>query len=113
MKKVPTDVIQLLIDALEERRVVGLQTYGRTLQPFDGRDNLQDILEETLDRAAYLRKEILERETFKALQRWECFECRCEIFINPEWVEGGLNCPRCPTGTMVCPSKTDRRPSAT
>jgi hypothetical protein len=31
---------------------------------------------------------------------WHCVECGCTIRIEAKWVDGGLNCPTCPTGTM-------------
>ncbi len=49
------------ITLLEQRRVIGLATYGQPLQPKNGRDNLRDALEEAADLCCYLRNEINER----------------------------------------------------
>ncbi len=52
------DLIQLL-RAREQR---GIVTYGQTLAPFNGRDPLQDLIEELLDAAQYARQWQVERE---------------------------------------------------
>jgi hypothetical protein len=46
---------------IEKRKRLGLKRYGSLLQPFNGRDNLQDAYEEALDLVVYLRTEIEER----------------------------------------------------
>lgn len=43
------------------RKKLGIRKYGTALQPFNGRDSLQDAYEEVLDLAAYLANLILER----------------------------------------------------
>lgn len=40
---------------LMDRLAVGVSRYGQPLQPFNGRDTLQDAYEEVLDLAVYLR----------------------------------------------------------
>ena len=55
-------VIDRVIEALKQREARGLQTYGTRLQPHNGRDALQDALEEVLDAAMYIQQAIMERE---------------------------------------------------
>jgi len=45
-----------------ERRDIGIKRYGTALQPFNGRNMLQDAYEEALDLAIYLRGCIAEQE---------------------------------------------------
>ncbi len=49
-----------LLNALRERKTVGFLTYGTPLQPFNGRDALQDAFEELLDATVYLRQAVYE-----------------------------------------------------
>ena len=51
-----------LIKDILERKAKGMETYGTPLQPFNGRDALQDALEEALDLAAYIKQAIMERD---------------------------------------------------
>lgn len=56
-------VIHRLVQAdLERRLAVGITTYGQPLQPFNGRDPLQDAYEESLDQSCYLKQAIIERD---------------------------------------------------
>lgn len=55
------DVWQVVIADMMERHDTGLERYGTTLQPFNGRDALVDAYQEALDLAVYLRQAILER----------------------------------------------------
>lgn len=50
-----------VIADMHERDAVGRRRYGVALQPFNGRDALQDAYEEALDLAVYLRQCIMER----------------------------------------------------
>lgn len=45
---------QVLIEAIEERRKLGIERYGQGHRPFNGRDTLQDLFEEHLDGLVYL-----------------------------------------------------------
>jgi hypothetical protein len=45
-----------------KRNHVGEKKYNTTLQPFNGRDVLQDAYEEALDLCVYLRQAIYERD---------------------------------------------------
>lgn len=51
-----------VIARLEQRRNIGMQTYGVPLLPHNGRDNLEDALEEVLDLACYLQNRISEED---------------------------------------------------
>jgi len=52
----------LVVTDLIARKEVGIQRYGTTLQPFNGRDALRDAYEEALDLCNYLRQIIYERD---------------------------------------------------
>jgi hypothetical protein len=55
--------IQSLVRAdLDAREQVGIQRYGTSLQPHNGRDALRDAYEEALDLACYLKQAIVERD---------------------------------------------------
>ncbi len=51
----------LLIDTIKMRKALGLSRYGTILQAGNGRDALQDALDEAIDLCVYLRQEIAER----------------------------------------------------
>ena len=55
-------VYNLLLNDLESRYKLGMQRYGKALQPFNGRDALKDAYEEAIDLAFYIRQEIYERD---------------------------------------------------
>ena len=55
-------VYQLFTEDLETRYRIGMQRYGKALQPFNGRDALRDAYEEAIDLAFYLRQAIYERD---------------------------------------------------
>lgn len=64
----PADIFALVHADLDERNQKGLETYGRTLTAFDGRDTHRDLYEELLDAVMYERKRQVEREAaLKAL----------------------------------------------
>ena len=56
------EVMGLFLKDLEERYQEGVRRYGVPLQPFNGRDALQDAYEEAMDLALYLRQAIYERD---------------------------------------------------
>lgn len=60
-----TNVFPLVHKDLEERRAKGIATYGTELQTENGRNSLQDALEEAYDLSVYLRQVI---EEIKALR---------------------------------------------
>lgn len=45
---------EMVIDEMTKRNQVGIERYGVPLQPFNGRDSLQDAFEEALDLTVYL-----------------------------------------------------------
>lgn len=47
---------------LKDREKQGIKTYGMSLQPFNGRDALQDALEEAMDLVVYLTQVKIERD---------------------------------------------------
>lgn len=53
----------MVIADLEARKAIGLERYGTLLYPNNGRDMLQDVYEELLDAAVYMRGLMAERET--------------------------------------------------
>lgn len=48
---------------IEERKRVGIERYGTTLRPFNGRNALLDAYQECLDMAVYLKQALLEQES--------------------------------------------------
>lgn len=56
------DVQQELVRMVQERRQLGIQRYGSPLMTHNGRDALQDALEEAVDLAAYLMQLRMERD---------------------------------------------------
>lgn len=62
---IPSDapIAHLMVqDDLEARLAIGIERYGQPLQPFNGRDSLQDAYEEALDLVVYLKTAIYERD---------------------------------------------------
>ncbi len=59
MKK-DESIWKLVIKDMEAREAFGIQTYGKPVTVFNGRDALQDAYEEALDLAVYLRQAIEE-----------------------------------------------------
>lgn len=53
------DIAAQLLDA---RKQLGISRYGQPLQPFNGRNAVQDVLEEVLDSAAYIAQVAWEQE---------------------------------------------------
>jgi hypothetical protein len=54
---------ELVMEDLKKRLELGIQRYGTGLQPFNGRDALQDAYEEAMDLTVYLRQLIYERDS--------------------------------------------------
>lgn len=66
---IPNDsrpVWELVIEDMKARDRLGRAVYGTPLQVGNGRDSLRDALDEVLDLAVYLRKEIIEQDAMKA-----------------------------------------------
>lgn len=74
-----TDVNSTLIEHLRQRAAFGKNKYGIELRTFDGRNTLADALEEVLDLAVYIKKEIMEREAVADLLD------RASGFLNPSF----------------------------
>lgn len=55
------DIQSLVVADIAERKRIGIERYGRALQPHNGRDALVDAYQEVLDLAMYVRQEIEER----------------------------------------------------
>ena len=55
-------VWSLVIKDMKERDEFGLNKYGVRLQPYNGRNSLQDLYEELLDAVVYIRQLIYETE---------------------------------------------------
>lgn len=55
-------VADLVIADIEVRRKIGISRYGTALQPHNGRKTLQDIYEELLDAACYVRQRMFEED---------------------------------------------------
>ncbi|MGW9067852.1 hypothetical protein ACWGQT_00170 [Streptomyces yangpuensis] len=55
-------VQERLIGMIKERRTLGIQRYGRPLETFNGRNAVQDALDEALDLATYLTQVRMEQE---------------------------------------------------
>lgn len=58
-------IFPLVIQDLQDRDVLGQQTYNAELHAIDGRDHLVDGYQECLDMAVYLRQEIEERKILR------------------------------------------------
>lgn len=56
---------QLVIQDIHKRMELGIRRYGTALQGHNGRDVEQDIYEELLDAACYMRQKIWERDNPK------------------------------------------------
>ena len=54
-------ITDLVIEDLLERAEIGRKKYGKALLANDGRDSMQDLYEELLDAAHYIRKLMEER----------------------------------------------------
>lgn len=52
---------EIVVEDMIKRDVMGRSKYGTPLQPFNGRNSLQDAYEEVLDLAVYLKNAILEQ----------------------------------------------------
>ena len=62
---IPNDsqpIVDQLIQKLQERKKLGIERYGVALQADNGRDALQDALDEALDLTVYLMQAIAERD---------------------------------------------------
>jgi hypothetical protein len=58
-------VVDEVVKELLARKRAGRRKYGVYLQPDNGRDALQDLMEELLDGVCYLKQYLMERERKK------------------------------------------------
>lgn len=56
----PVSIHDLVAEDLADRKEQGLKTYGRVLHVHNGRSALQDLYEELLDAACYIKQKIEE-----------------------------------------------------
>lgn len=63
MKNGDIEVVQAkVVEDMKARNEFGIQKYGMALQPFNGRQAIQDAYEEVLDLVAYLRQHKFEHD---------------------------------------------------
>ena len=55
-------ITDLVVEDIREREKVGYKKYGKALLANDGRDSMQDLYEELLDAAQYIKKCMEERD---------------------------------------------------
>lgn len=79
------DVFAALHRDIEERERKGRETYGGAMRTFDGRDTLQDVYEEVLDAAAYLKKRLMEEAVMASIDT--CRHCEYLRRLNAEKAE--------------------------
>ena len=60
-----------ILDLIEERLVIGERKYGNENVIDDGRDFIQEALEEALDCAVYLAAKLIEIKKRKEEPEWE------------------------------------------
>lgn len=76
------DVMALMAADVMRRRELGITRYGTTLQAFNGRNALQDLYEELLDAAVYVRQLMEEADTCECCRGTisddgTCGDCGC------------------------------------
>ena len=57
-----TPIWDIVLNDINERRLIGRKKYGTELQPFNGRNPAVDAFQELLDLVVYLRQMIIERD---------------------------------------------------
>jgi len=65
-------VHDLVKNDVQKRLELGISRYGQGLQPFNGRSALQDVYEELLDAACYVRQKLYEERKAAGLPEEEC-----------------------------------------
>jgi len=53
-------IVDLVVDDMWKRKKLGIERYGTPLQPFNGRNSLQDAYEEILDLVIYIKQKLVE-----------------------------------------------------
>jgi len=91
-----------IIEIIEERMQVGARKYGEKLDVFDGRDWLQETLEELLDACVYLSAKLIkikqescehknkhyqgEEKDTNIGESYTCEDCNKDLAIpEPDW----------------------------
>lgn len=54
-------ITELVVEDFHERLEMGIEKYGKPLQPNNGRDPLIDLYQELLDAALYIRQALFEK----------------------------------------------------
>lgn len=120
------EVNDRLIAHIHARGVEGKETYGKPLLPFDGRNTLVDAMEEALDTAVYLMKELMEREAIadlleRASKRFddlnwaheplieECRTVAARLRADVKRSVPVVDCPCSPNDTCCCACDCDCR----
>lgn len=73
-------LFDVIVKALKDRAELGIKRYGSLLQPNNGRDSLQDAMEETTDQVVYLANALREGEQVHMI-----FERAVEVMIELAW----------------------------
>ena len=60
-------IVDLVIEDLRQRKLLGIERYGTPLQAFNGRDPLLDAFEEAMDLVIYLKQCLMERDASRNL----------------------------------------------
>lgn len=87
----------LVVEDVQARERVGIERYGKPLDPHNGRDAVMDAYEEALDLVMYLRQVLAERESLS------------RFMVQISHVYGGQELPRleCPIGDCVWETAVD------
>lgn len=79
------DVWLLVLKDMEDRRKIGIEKYGKPLQPFNGRNALVDAYQEVLDLAVYLRQAIEEKNKQSIPNHGPCGKCGESVLHVYPW----------------------------
>ena len=59
------DPYELMAADILKRKQLGVERYGKPLEPFSGKDMIQEAFEEILDAMVYIKMALIEREIKK------------------------------------------------
>lgn len=54
-------IVDAVIQDMRDRKQLGIDRYGTSLQAFNGRNSLQDAYEEVIDLSVYLKQSLVEK----------------------------------------------------
>ena len=74
-----------ILDLIEERLLIGERQYGNENVINDGRDFIQEALEEALDCAVYLAAKLIEIKKRKEEPEWEEQQKIERILVSCKW----------------------------